>query len=166
MYTGLILKYENQLWLKISYKLFNCCPIKMYDKYYLLQNNKVDQELVAQTDWGHLSVSNIVENMDGEVEIIEELKDTTQLRKSKSENDLCRLRVEKNTPSIVNIVDLFILGENIPLPFINSGTTWPKIKLKKSKMNQRYKVLKFALFEKGVFTQFIKIPLKIKIYEF
>ena len=92
------------------------------------------------------------------------ISNKNSIKKSYSENDLIKLR-NASTNVVINTVDFLRIEEDIN--FIQCGTTWAKIKLKKHRINQRiYKILKFALFENNVFKKFVKIPLNVKILEF
>jgi hypothetical protein len=166
MESSSIVKYENKLWLRITYKILNsslCGLLHYYDKYYLLEQK---QHLVkpSETKWGQVSISKFQESINGALEIIEKDSKKKTIKKSRSESDLIRLR---NEPSsiMVNMVD-YVDIEEIPT-LLHKGTAWAKIKFKKNKLNGRtYKVLKFALFEKDRFHRFIKVPLNIKIVNY
>ena len=160
MQKGSIIKYKKKLWLRISYRICNCYEFN--HKYYLLQK---DRNLKVH-NWGNIDIDKFVDNGINELEVLEvDSSKKSSMKKSYSENDLIKLRTASKNVVISNTVDLLRIEEDDN--FMQYGTTWAKIKLKKHKINKRtYKILKFAIFENNAFKKFVKIPLNVKILEY
>lgn len=168
MEKGTLVKYQNKLWLRMSYAIINnnCCGLLNSDKYYLLEKNQNLLQQINERKWGQVSIKNFQESGQGELEIIELDSKKPTIKKSRSDSDLIRLRNNFSNSVMVNMVDLLEIEEP-PTRYINKGIAWAKIKFKKNKKNGRtYKVLKFALFENNIFKKFHKVPLNIKIINY